>query len=218
MFVVSVSAKIWIATGLSESRQTWPKTSVFPFLKFTYHSVTSRGHTFRWLNTAYITSLNNSTVTVLDSRLFCYRLLWLTPSLGEDVTVQQAALHRATLRESYWSSWYLCPTTVPSKRITTAVFAIAGREPEPVTARPGDSPLVSQVASLLECNPRHCWSEPACPTFKSCSFLVTFQTGEAGHSGGGVKQVLNCHCLPLLNAALAGGMVTLLPLCGRRWY
>jgi hypothetical protein len=55
----------------------------------------------------------------------------LTPSLDEAVAVQQAAVHRATRKESYCSSWYLCPATMPTQSINTAVLVIAGWRPQP---------------------------------------------------------------------------------------
>jgi hypothetical protein len=74
----------------------------------------------------------------------------LTPSLGEAATVRQAAVHLVTRNESYSSSWYLCPATMPNRTSATAVLVIAGWRPQPALAS-----LVthhsSRTARRLEC-------------------------------------------------------------------
>lgn len=58
----------------------------------------------------------------------------LTPSLGEDETVRQVAVHLVTRKESYSSSWYLCPVTMPNRTSATVVLVIAGWRPPPALA------------------------------------------------------------------------------------
>ena len=58
----------------------------------------------------------------------------LTPSLGVDATVRQVAVHLVTRNESYSSSWYLCPVTMPNRTSATAVLVIADWRPPPALA------------------------------------------------------------------------------------